>query len=235
MRGYLPKNKAMRKSDAIHRPIDEGMVSEAKKARDRYGKHGLASTRLATESNNVVGDLAHQVAENFLEEIDYPHERTRTIQYEQGDPYDLKFDGETWDVKGTMLPLDHFYVFDKELKALKYKDSVDNFLFIQISRDYTKAQIFGYISVDKFREHSRSFPRGSGTGFKYNNWGIPLYRVKSFKSWFLAQPASVDRAMIKEKLLLDTVTKPCNTTDTMINNNSSLVEGEQPREEVSAV
>lgn len=244
----------MRKPDAIQRPITEAMIAEAKTAGDRYGKTGLASTRLATEDNDLIGDLAHMAVENIFDEVGIDYNSTRFEVYENGgDKLDIAIAERNLDVKGQTFSDTEFYVFDKELRALKIRAKkgqlqISHFLFVHIDRDYTLSRIFGFISVEKFIEKALF-----RSDLQYPAWGVQLYQLQGFKSWLLKQLATnkrrawqdteefvkqldIERAEeLRRKLRLDTITNRCNNTSMLNKHNPSLVGGEQPRKGVQQV
>lgn len=194
----------MRKADSIQRPITAKMIKEARAQQDWFHNcyKNNSTTRAVSEDRDIIGDLAHQVVENFLDEVAIPYHSERLIRHESGDELDLLVRGEKWDVKGTMLPDYEFYVFDKQMRNPKV-DELDQFCFVQISRDMKVGKIYSLCPVPYFKKKMKIAPRGGINGFKYNNQGVLTLFLPSFKDWFMKQPATVDRAMAAEKIRLD--------------------------------
>ena len=197
----------MTKDDAILRPITAAMIQQARAQQDWFHNYykNNSTTRAASADRDIIGDLAHQVVENFLDEIDMPYHSERLIKHDSGDELDLIVQGEKWDVKGTMLDSYEFYVFDKQMRNPKVNE-LDYFCFVQISRDMKVGKIYSLCPVTYFKKKMQIAPAGGINSFKYDNQGVLTFFLPSFKDWFMRQPATVERALVKEKLLLDSVT-----------------------------
>ena len=168
----------MEKTDLITVEISQSMIEEAKKEADflkiRYGE----KTRAAYEDRDLIGSLAHQVVEKKLQELELPFISHRTKKM-VGDDFDIYYEGDVIDVKGTHGELDQwfynkeFLVFQKQLDDPKI-EKINYFVFVMISKDLKTGWIFGAISVRDFLEKSRQVT------LKYENRGIRAYQLKKF-------------------------------------------------------
>ena len=194
----------MLKSDAILRPITEEMRVEAKQQQAwLHNFHqGNSTTRAVTPNRDIIGDLAHQAVERLLDELSIDYQSTRKVRLDGGDELDIVVMGEKWDVKGTRLPATEFFVFDKQMRNPKVNE-LDKLVFVQISRDETEARIFSPCPVSLFKEKKQFVPAGSIYNFQYDNWGVALFYLPSFKDWIMGNQAAIECGLTKAELVVD--------------------------------
>ena len=163
------------------------MREEARGAQSRLNKRGSPSTRLDTTSNDYIGDLAHQAVEICLKNAGYQYQSTRLESYTQGgDQFDVRVLDKKFDIKGTRLPDDYFYVYSKN--AHNPSKEITDYLFVQITRDDQTAYIYGFINKADLISQAKEFPAGTGFNFNHDNLGIPLYKLDSLMHWLDVDP-----------------------------------------------
>lgn len=173
----------MNEEDIITIELTPEMVAEAKRVHQERLIHKQSDkTRLAISNHGVYGELGHMAVEAALENLEVPFESTRTIRYNGGDPYDIKYEYDTIDVKATHGVIDkwfynkEFLVFQAQLDDEKI-ELVSHFCFVVVNPDLTEAYIFGIIDVPDFLKNS--YP----VQLKWPNKGIRARYLKPFRKY----------------------------------------------------
>jgi hypothetical protein len=173
----------MTETDIITIELTPEMVTEAKKVHQERLIHKQSDkTRLAITNHGVYGELGHMAVEQAFEELGLYYESTRTIRYNGGDPYDVKYENDTIDVKATHGVIDNWYynkeflVFQAQLDDPKI-ELVTHFCFVVVNPDLTEAYIFGIIDVNDFLHNS--YP----VKLKWDNQGIRANKLRPFRNY----------------------------------------------------
>jgi hypothetical protein len=171
----------MQKNDLLRVEITPELKQEARKEADflriRWGR----KTRAAYGERDLIGSLAHQVVEVKLLELGLSFESQRKKKM-PGDDFDIYYEGDAIDVKGTHGELDDYFynkeflVFQKQLDDPKI-NQIDYFVFVMVSTILNEGWIFGAISLSDFME--KSYP----VKLKFENRGIRAYQLKPFLSY----------------------------------------------------
>jgi len=173
----------MNEEDIITIELTPEMVAEARRVHQERLIHKQSDkTRLAISNHGVYGELGHMAVEVALENLEVPFESTRTIRYHGGDPYDIKYENDTIDVKATHGIIDkwfynkEFLVFQAQLDDPKI-ELVSHFCFVLVNPDLTEAYIFGIIDVPDFLKNS--YP----VQLKWPNQAIKSRFLKPFRKY----------------------------------------------------
>lgn len=163
--------------------ITEEMIFEARKDAEFLAGQIGKKTRAVLEDRDIIGSLAHQAVEQRFEEAGVMYYSTRTIKEKlgQGDKYDILYERDKIDVKGTRGTLDskwfyrqQFLVFKDQLDADKFNE-ITHLLFVLVEPQLSRAYIFGVISTGQFLQEA--YP----VQLQYNNMAI---RAKSLRPFF---------------------------------------------------
>lgn len=179
----------MEKLDLIIVDITMQMLEEAEKEEnDRAIKHGR-STRWTTRSNgevvrqDLVGSIAHQAVEIAFERLNLQFTSTRTVAYKGGDAFDIVYEEDFIDVKGTARKFNEkyfynesFLVYQKQLDDPKI-EKITHFCFVSVDFEGAKAYVFGVISLSEFMRKSTE------RQLQYMNREIKAYQLKPFRKY----------------------------------------------------
>lgn len=179
----------MEKLDIITIPITMEMMAEAEREEaERSEKHGN-STRWTQRNNgdivrqDLVGSLAHQAVEIAFNNLGLGYESTRKIRYKKGDTYDVVYEEDYIDVKGTAKRFNEnyfynesFLIYQKQLDDPKI-EQITHFCFVLIDFQESKAHIYGVITLRDFMKESQ--PKQ----LQYMNREIKAYKLKPFRKY----------------------------------------------------
>lgn len=171
----------MDKNQILHVNITLDMIEEARKDSEWLNTKVGKSTRYVYEDYNIIGSLAHQIVEKKFDEMELGYESTRKIKYRGGDKYDIKYENDKLDIKGTHGKLDQYYynktflIFEKQLED---EDKLpDYFVFCLISPDMDEGWIFGVINAHDFLSKAETVT------LKYTNKAIKARELKGFTNY----------------------------------------------------
>ena len=173
----------MNEDDIITIELTADMINEARKVHaERLIHKQSEKTRLAIDNHGVYGELGHMAVEEALDRMRLLYESTRKIRYNGGDPYDIKYENDTIDVKATHGVIDQwfynkeFLVFQAQLDDPK-SELVSHFVFVVVNPDLTEAYIFGII--DKYDFLEKCYP----VKLKWENQGIRANKLKPLRRY----------------------------------------------------
>lgn len=159
------------------------MVEEAYKEAEYLNKSKEGQkTRIVAEDHNVYGSLAHQAVEAAFEDAGLQYTSFRQEKYKRGDKYDIAYENDRIDVKGTHGVLNQWY-YNKQF--LVFQHQIDNpkfeltthLTFVMVHPGKHTAYIFGIIERDEFMEKCEAVK------IKYDNQGIRAYHLKPFRQY----------------------------------------------------
>lgn len=168
--------------DIITVPITQEMIMEAEEEasflKSKYG----SNTRPVISERDIIGSLAHQAVEVFLDSQELAYKSYRKIKYQHGDNLDIEYENDKIDVKGTHGELDqwfynkNFLVFQDQLDDPKI-NKLTHFVFVLVKPDFSEAYIFGIISIGDFLSKSKEVI------LKYKNQEIRAYQLRPFRKY----------------------------------------------------
>jgi len=169
--------------DIVKIPITNGMVTEAKRERDFLQRKIGAKTRPVYEDRDLVGSLAHQAVEVKFQDLRLGFISSRTQEFKEGDLWDIKYEKDTIDVKGTHAFFDKKYFYNKEFLVFENQlnDSkihlISHFCFVLIEPSFERAYIYGVIPVYIFLRTSYSVK------LQYKNRAVKANRLMPFLNY----------------------------------------------------
>ena len=185
----MPAPIELVKNNIVSIPIDLEMIEEAEREEaERREKWGYGTREVINKEGKVVrrdliGSLAHQAVEIYLDSLRVPYKSFRTVRYKSGDSTDIKYDGDSIDVKGNTRSLKNnydyikdFLVFQNQLDDPKM-DDISHFCFVTVDPDLDRASIFGIISVGNFLRKSHKVV------LQYVNRGISPMQLMCIRNY----------------------------------------------------
>ena len=126
-------------------------MKKAKEVKKEIGR-GWESTRNLNEDRDVIGMIGqYAVVQQATEwgEVDAPEYYDSNLE---GDEYDFKFKGKTWDVKSFTGDYERLLI-KNDSKGKK----VDRYVFAKVDLTGKTVHILGWMSFDQFWEQARPF------------------------------------------------------------------------------
>lgn len=183
----------MTRSDINQVEISEEMLLEARQEAEwlRTSKVGQ-KTRNAAEDRDIIGSLAHQAVEKKLSELGLYYESTRKIKYETGDSFDIRYENDFLDVKGSKGIFNEKYFYNREFCIFQEQlddpkiEKITHFCFVEISPFFDTAYIYGVISRGDFQEQAIIKPQTEI--WKWASQGIRAYQLRPFFNYVFRTP-----------------------------------------------
>jgi hypothetical protein len=180
----------MDKDNIITIDLTTDMIAEARKDAEFLRSKMSWRTINLKDNRDIIGSLAHQAVEQAFENTEMYFESTRKLKYLHGDEYDIKYENDTIDIKGTAGTLDKwfynksFLVITKQLEKEKI-EKISHFCFVVVEPDYTQAYIFGLMERHNFVNKS------TNVSLKFENKMIRARELKPFRD-YVYHVSSVD-------------------------------------------
>lgn len=173
--------------------ISEEMLSEAKQEAAWLGNSKVGQkTRNAAEDRDIIGSLAHQAVEQKLSELGLYYESTRKVKYEKGDAFDILYENDFLDVKGSKGIFNEKYFYNREFCVFQEQlddpkiETISHFCFVEISPFFDEAFIYGVVERNDFLERAISKPQTES--WKWPSMGIRAYQLRPFLDYVFRTP-----------------------------------------------
>jgi hypothetical protein len=133
--------------------------------------HGFGS-----KNHDYVGSIAHQAVERLFERYGMIYESSRGGK--TSDEWDILYDGDKIDVKGTRGELSDKWFFNESFLIFQHQvdrgiiQKKDYLVFVKVGEE--KAYIFGIIATDDFLQ------KAVDRKLKYDNKEIKAHQLKPF-------------------------------------------------------
>lgn len=159
-------------------------MAEAEQDNQFHSTHSVGDkTRPLTTNRDIVGSLAHQAVEYCFEQTRFLYNSTRKVRRLHGDDFDIQYEDDFIDVKGTCKDFNekwffnnNFLVLEQQVASIATK-KITHFCFVEIDKEFKIARVFGVINVPEFCRISERVQ------LKYNNYSIKARQLTPFKSY----------------------------------------------------